>query len=278
MTTSTAPTKESSPLGLKLDTRDVLATPPAIILYGPAGAGKSTAMARAFPNCLYVQTAPTVLRPYAHWLETHKSDPKIGALKVPDRITLPKYAPGEPGKILDPRPSLKKIVSQYMDACAKGTCPYEGIVFDEWTEMAWRIYESIKADPTYGRNNFKRSDAIKEIHYEMAELARATNRVVGLVCHEMEPLFDLEEGSPTYGSLKYRGGPKMPVKALSHEVSAAVDIVLRIEVTGNPPVRQFCTAIKSDWTSKLRADGLPMYVDVDLRKLLADCGYPSYKE
>lgn len=269
--TSAPPDRTS--LGLKLDTRDVLETPPALILYGPSGAGKSTAMARAFPGCLYVQTAPTVLRPYAHWLNVNKADPEISKLVMPDRITLPKYSPNEPGKVLDPRPSLTKILKNYMDACKNGTCPYTGIVIDEWTEMAWRIYEAIKADPSYGKNNFRRSDAIKEVHYEIAEVARATNRVVGLVCHEMEPVYDMEEGSPTYGQLKYRGGPKMPVKTLSQEVAAAMDVVLRLEISGNPPRRQFCTAIKADWVSKIRAIDVPMYVDIDLRKLLIDCAY-----
>lgn len=281
-------------LGLKLDSSDVLTHPPAIILYGPSGGGKSIEMARAFPNCLYIQTAPTVLRPYASFLGWCKKmsaeDPKemerLGYdpailtqenLKMPNKITIPKFRPGT-NEVIDPRPILQKIFTNFIKACTKGTNPYDGIVVDEWTEMSFRIQQGIEQDNSFGRNNFKRITALKDLHYQLAELPRATNTVLGLVCHELPPVFDFEEGSPTYGQMKLRGGPRLAIKSLTHEVSAAMDIVLRVliendAIPGSPSKRFYQTELQKDWICKFRNWGQENKEKLGLRALLGRAGY-----
>jgi len=246
----------------------------------------------AFPNCLYVQTSKTVLQPvesFIHWMQrpdvTDKMiedagcDPALRySLKLPNKVTIPKYVPGT-NEPLDPRPTLDKIINTYLAASMAGTNPYEGLVFDEWTEFAHRIQMAIDLDSSYGKDGFKRIKSLKECHYHLAEVPRATNTVLGLICHELEPVFDMKEGTPTYGQLKYRGGPKMPIKPLTHEVSAAMDVVLRIVIESGSALgdgyvkRQYVTEIQKEWTCKIRTWGMKPREPLGLRSLLTRGGY-----
>lgn len=264
-------------LGLKLDVTDVIEKPPSIILYGVSGSGKSSEMARAFPNCLFVQTNATVLRPYQTFLDANPDIAEKEGLKMPNRVTIPKVHPvsGEP---LDPRPSMQTILDKYTAASKAGINPYDGIIFDEWTELSFRCFEAIQADPQYGKNNYARIDAIKELHYQLAALPQHTNSVLGLVCHELEPVFDMAgELSPTKGRLRYRGGPRMAVKSLTHEISSAMDIVLRIliedDITGQASERSYITDVRKEWISKIRSFGLQPKEKLGLRRILATAKY-----
>lgn len=278
-------------IGLKLDTTSPLDYPPAVCLYGPAGAGKSTEMCAAFPHALYIQTSPTVLQPVdslVRWMakpettdkmiEEKGYDPALrDVLRVPDKITIPKYVPGT-NQPLDPRPVLNKIFQNYLDASMKGTNPYSGIIIDEWTEMSHRIQAGIEQDLSFGKNAFKKIIHLKELHYQLAELPRATNTVLGLVCHEKEPVLDMDENSPTYGALKHRGGPKMPIATLTHDVAAAMDVVLRIVIDkptmpGKPSRRSYVTEIQPDWISKIRSCEASHKEPLGLRGLLTRSGY-----
>ena len=266
-------TKDS--LGISLSTGNPMDRPPAICLYGPSGGGKSTELARAFPSALFLVSSETVLRPYVDFLA---KNPEIAAnegLKVPAYKVIPKYRPGT-SELIDPRGLIDAVIDKFVEGTRSGTNPYSGIVFDEWTELGFRVHEAIQADSKYGRNNFARFDALKEFHYKLARLPEQTGKALGLVCHEMEPQYDTKEGSPTQGHLLHRGGPKMPIKSLTHEVSAAMDIVLRIrikeEVTGETN-RFYDTDLKEKWISKIRAFGINSQEPLGLRALLQRAGY-----
>lgn len=267
---------QTDALGLKHYTGNLLEIPPAIILYGPAGAGKSTEMAKALNRCKWVVTSPTVLRPFASWMNNHKEEAKRLGLQMPSFTVIPKLNPStrEP---IDPRPALEKIVNAFIKDIEAGKNSYEGLVFDEWTEMAFRIHEGIKVDKQFGKNNFARMDALKDIHYQMAEIPRMTGKALGLICHEMEPQFDGNEGSVTFGRLQYPGGPKMPIKSLTRDISAAMDVVLRIRIEENTMTKEvsrfYDTSVSQFWQCKIRADGIDNKEPLGLRNLLSKAGY-----
>ncbi len=279
-------------IGNLLDQTPPLDYPPAICLFGPPGAGKTIEMASAFPNLLYVQTSKTVLQPVAsfmHWVQQPGvTDQKIAdagyrpelrhTLKLPNRLVIPKYRPGT-SEAQDPRELLKIVTDRFITASIKGENPYDGIVFDEWSEMGHRIQQAIDTDSDFGRDNFKRIKALKELHYQLAWLPRETNKMLGIVCHEMEPVYELDDESPTRGELKHRGGPKMPIKTLVHDVSAAFDVCLRIMVDKpmlpkGKVVRTYQTEVQPDWVCKIRGVGLKPREPLGLRALLTRCGYP----
>lgn len=225
--------------GLNIDTVNVLGIPPSIVLYGPPGVGKSTEMARAFNNVLYVQSSPSILHAYAHWASM---SPQL-KLKVPDRLTLDeKYvaAYAEGGRNKAPTVSaVIDVVTKYIAACDAGTSPYEGIVFDEWSTLCERMFAELKTDPwgTFrGRNGnlniFAVFDAFKQVHRTVLSLARRTRKMVGFVSHHQGPRIDDDDASPTKGAIKWPGGPKMPMGMSDQiiELCADADVVLQLVV------------------------------------------------
>jgi hypothetical protein len=167
-------------------------------------------MARAFPKVLYVQSAPGILKAFAHWAELH---PEM-KLRVPAKITFDEQYVAEHVRLgaKGPNPTgswtiaLIDIIHKYIASCDSGKCPYEGIVFDEWNTICERIFAELKNDPWgkfKGRNGnlniFAVFDYFKGIHRAALSLARRTNRMVGFVSHYQLPKVDEEENSPTKG-------------------------------------------------------------------------------
>lgn len=271
---------ERDELGLLIDSSDVLASPPGCILYGPAGAGKSRAAASAFQNTLYVQSSSTVLLPHAAQI---RKEGKGSKLKMPTRVTIPKTS--ATGDLIDPRPSLNKILTMWRETAANGKNPYDCIVFDEWTDFAGRINAAIQNDSaTYGNNGFAKVEAFKEFHRQLALLPQQTGRAMILICHEQPPLYDMKGDSGPKGAILIPGGPAMANKRLSAEISAMMDVVLRIVITQTSTgktMRRFATEISPTWTCKLRGAGFSDLESVDdgLRGLLEKAGYalPTWK-
>lgn len=224
--------------GLKLDTRDVLAQPPSVVIYGAPGLGKSTEMARAFQRVLYVQSAPGILKAYAHWASLHPEMKMV----IPARITLDEqYVANFGGSWTT---ALVDIINRYIASCDSGKCPYEGIVFDEWNTICERIFAELKTDPWgkfKGRNGnlniFAVFDYFKVIHRSALSISRRTGRMAGFVSHYQLPKIDDDDTSPTKGMIKWRGGPKMPMGLSDQavELCAEADVVIQLELKDKKP-------------------------------------------
>ena len=290
--------------GITLDTSNVLSTAPSVVLYGAPGGGKSTEMARAFPDVLYVQSSPTILRALAKYAEDH---PDKG-IKLPTRVTFDeKYAAQHGGYWST---AFKTLLESYLVADAQGKNPYSGIVFDEWSTLAERIYAELRTDPFgkyRGRNGniniFAVMDAFKTMHAAVLSIARRTRKIVGFVSHHQPPKWDEDEASMTKGQLKHVGGPRMPL-GLGDQVIAIcadADVVLQLAVMDPatkqlslgdgpeaPPAegshdfrRVLLTQLEQKWFRKVRGGfGLAReeLIDIEkgrgLRELLRRAGYP----
>lgn len=221
-------------IGLPIDNSNVLSVPPSVVLYGPPGVGKTTEMARAFPGVLYVQSSPSILHAFAHWAQQHPEE----KLVVPQRVTLDERTVAEHfGNSVTM--AVTNVVLRFVEACDKGVCPYEGIVFDEWNTLSERMFAELKSDPWgkfKGRNGnlniFAVFDYFKAVHRMVLGIARRTRKMVGFVSHYQPPRVDDDENSPTKGSIKHPGGPKMPM-GLSDQVTelcADADVVLQLAI------------------------------------------------
>lgn len=289
-------------LGIPLEAGNGLATAPSVVLYGPPGVGKSFEMARSFSNVLYVQSSHNILHALAQYATAHPEK----KLKLPDRVTLDEKTVAQHfGGSMSA--ALLTIMERYVQACDKGESPYEGIVFDEWNVFCERLFAELKSDPWNkfrGKsgvvNIFAVMDGFKQIHRSMLSIARRTRKMVGFVAHYQGPRVDEDENSPTRGSIKWPGGPKMPVGLSDQvvELCADADVVLQMMVkegqaaslsldsttpkTGiQPGQRMFCTQLDGKYFRKVRGGfdlAAEELLDVKqghgLRELLVRAGFP----
>lgn len=275
----------STSFGIPTDSSDVSALPPSLVLYGGPGAGKSTEVARTFPNALYVQSSPTCLKAAA---DLHARNPAIMP-KVPIRATLDERAlaewPEVGGSTLK---AVATVVQRYVQACEAGTCEFDGIVFDEWNVFCERIYAELKAD-TSGRfkgrsgqtNIFAVMDAFKQFHRTILSLTRRTRRATIFVCHYQTPRIDEDDASPLKGQIKWPGGPKMPMGLSDQivEICADADAVIQMVVEEPKPAlsfdgpaqsaesaRRLLTQLEPKWFRKVRGFGINASEPVDIEK------------
>lgn len=285
-------------IGLPLDTANVLALPPSIVVYGAPGGGKSTEVARALQGVLYVQSSPSILRAYGDWMQ---KNPQF-KLAMPDRVTLDEatVAKHYGGSVTT---ALLTVVEKFVGASDAGTNPYAGIVFDEWNVLCERMFAELKSDP-WGKfkgrggnlNIFAVFDAFKAIHRSVLAIARRTRKSVAFVAHYQSPKIDDDENSPTKGTIKWPGGPKMPMGLSDQvvELCADADVVLQLVVKdpqsgglsldGAAPAPQhaqrvFLTSLDSKWFRKVRGfsvereETLDIHNGKGLRELLTRAGY-----
>lgn len=283
-------------IGLPVDTFSVLDLPPSVVLYGPPGVGKSFEMARAFSNALYIQSSPSILHAYAHYAQLK------GGLKVPDRVTLDEKTVAQHygGSTVT---AVLTVVEKFIAAADAGTNPYEGVIWDEWNVLCERMYAELKTDP-WGKfkgrsgniNIFAVMDAFKTVHRSVLSVSRRTRKVTGFVAHHQAPRIDEDDNSPTKGSIKWQGGPKMPLGLSDQmvELCADADVVLQLVVQdpkmgnllegGNAQKqgaqRTFLTALDTKWFRKVRGFGVQAEEPLDvaqgkgLRELLHRAGFP----
>lgn len=267
--------REDSVLNVDLDDDDILTRPPSMIIYGRPGAGKTTAVAQSFQNMFWIQTSPTVLRPYASWLRDNKDlAAKQGQTFPTGRKTINAYQ--EDGITpKDVRPVLEELIKRYAAAVQAGTCPYAGIVFDEYNEHMRRVFECIKRDRVLGANPFNAINELKRWNKWLCALPQVIKQPIVLISHEREPTYDSQDGSPTKGQLEYRGGPAFPIGTEIQAMTGAADLCLRIVIRAGStgPKRIFLTAPDPLWECKFRDFAATAEEEFDLRKLLLKAGY-----
>lgn len=262
-------------LMIQLDDYDLLTRPPSILLYGPPGAGKTVCAAQTDQNLLWLTSGPTNLRSYASWLRDNVEIAASLGMKMPSRKYIGKLGSDGVTRVAN-RAIVTDIIQRYATSVIAGTCSYTGLVLDEYSEFSARFYDEIKEDPALGRNAFAKIDALKSFNAWICQFPRFTQHMLILIAHEVEPKYDLEQGSPTYNQLKYRGGPSFPIGTEIHTMSAASDICLRIRITksGNKIKRSFQTEVDPLWVSKFRDFSVKPETDnLDLRALLEGAGY-----
>jgi hypothetical protein len=278
-------------LGLNLDDRNVLELPPSIIIYGPLATGKSTELARAFNDALFVQSQPTVLRTFMSWIREKPDNPDAkpseanpfpwtrDGLKRPAAVTIPEFMPDNKTRV-DPRPYFDTIFERYNEKLREGTCPYSGIVIDEMAEFMMRAKHVIENDPK-SKKGWAQMGLVKQWGYSIAQWPRATGQFAAMVMHETPPKYDMEEGSKTYGKMIYPGGPDFPYGKMIQEVGQMVDICLRrvllppedLLAGGAARVAYVCKQT-TEYVAKFRDIGIEFQANCDLVELLRRAHYP----
>lgn len=287
-------------LGLTLDDHDPSKSPCSTIIYGPPGSGKSSSMAHAFQNALFILSNRTVLDSYDSWYAPAKTkweaDPNNKGKPFPFKThaQLAKKTLKTPDEMraanTNTWQTVSIIVQAFIDASAQGTNPYEGLIFDEWPEICARIHEDMKTDPKFLNRNGKVNpfdviDALKSYHRWIFTVPRVAGKMIGLVCHAQPPkYFDPDDETipvDQRGKLQYKGGPTMPFGKLVEQVCAAAEVVLHLTVKDGIGAAQrvFYTQVDPLWERKVRRGfGLSAEVPLekmDLRTLLLSAGYQS---
>lgn len=259
-------------LGLSLmdSTMDVK---PSILIYGPPGGGKTTSVAQAFQDLLWVVSEPDSLRYYQTWAES-LSPAERAEFRMPRFKYIPEFQPD--GKTrFNNKDAIRQIVDRYCDAVVKGNSPYSGIVFDQHNTFAQRVYAELQADPSYGKNKFARIDALKSWNNWICSIPRFTNTIAVLICHEAAPKFDEDEDSPTFRKLLYKGGPAFPIGTERESMAAMATICLRTALEGGEGNirRMYMTEASPMWHAKFRDVRIKAKEKMDLRELVIRAGY-----
>lgn len=228
----------------------------ALMFYGEPGVGKSTQVARAFPQALYVQTQLDILRAAEDWVRNRPSQWPHGpagnasgrqlfgetsTILFPSKVTLDERTVAE---IYGGwwHVAINQIVERFIKACRDGTNPYSALVFDEWNKICAMVYEEFQRDP-YGMytskggklNIFAVMRGFEAWHNGVISTGRVTGRILGLVSHAQGPRYydgDRDVGSRNFGELKMHGGPQMPLglNASMKDLCASASIVLELAI------------------------------------------------
>lgn len=243
-------------LGIFTETATPLRKYPSIVLYSGSGCGKSTELAVAFQDALFIKTAVTVTRPYYSWLREldratydrvrhdwtvanaahsahieFENSADMEGLKAVSAITGYKYKLEEqtlPSNVNN-WATLTAIKDQLCAAIDMGhTLPICGIVIDEATEVLRRVFIEMQQSGSFkgrkgGTDLWAVQDGLEAWWLQMTEAFRDHGLLLASVCQEAPPSF--EEGTTI---IKYRGGPATPFGRLRATMCSAADLSLRI--------------------------------------------------
>ena len=246
---------------------------PSILIYGPPGSGKTTSVAQAFQDLLWVVSEPDALRYYQTWAASLPDEERKN-YRMPKFKYIPEYQADGKTRFSN-KDAIQAIVDRYYEAVRVGNCPYKGIVFDQHNTFAQRVYAELAGDVQYGRNKFARIDAIKNWNNWICSIPRVTNTICVLLCHEAHPKFDEEEGSPTQGKLLYKGGPAFPIGTERESMTAMATICLRTTLSGSEGnvQRHYVTEASPMWHAKFRDVRIKAKEKMDLREMVIRAGY-----
>lgn len=245
-----------------------------MIVYGPAGVGKTTLVARVMSDALWVVTRESNLGGYHTWLEQNSEEAAalnlnpIRAIYEVNRMTA---TPEGDLVAADVRGTIDAIVREYVGKAVRGETKVRGIVFDELSVLAKWVFDAMKEGE---RDGFKPISYIKQWVGELCEIASVTRLPMAFICHTKEPAFH-EEGNKK-GQIKYRGGPAMPVGTMIAEVCALPDAVFKMDVeqAGMDKTKLVIrTAAHPHWERKCRVWGTPPIMEPDLRPVLTSAGW-----
>lgn len=249
-----------------------------LVPYGPNGSGKTTSVAQAVPNSLWVVTNKNNLSGYDSWLAKHPEDAASMNLgPIPDthlfELVDRKIDTTTGEMITQPtKATLDSVIRSYCLRVAKDEAPWDGLVLDEFSVFAQRVYDELRNEI---RNGFEVISVFKQWITNIMSIPTVTRRPLVLVCHANDPKYHEDDG-PKKGKLKYKGGPAMPVGTAIAIVCAMADAVLRLEITEDYDgsiKRGFKTDAHPTWESKIRLWGIDPQITLDLRSVLQEAGW-----
>lgn len=251
-----------------------------MIIYGGAGVGKTFVTAQVMPDALWLVTRKSNLGGYNTWVRQNPKEAAARNLKLIEKavVPIPRMVADADGNMLraDVREIIRGMVQEYVKKAMAGDTKVRGIVFDELSIIAKWVFDAIKEEE---RNGFEVINQIKEWVAELCEISAVTELPMAFLCHAKDPAF--HDKGPKEGSLKYKGGPAMPVGTMIAEVCALPDAVLHMDVESGGlkgSRRVIRTEAHPHWERKCRVWGTPPVMEPDLRPLLAQAGwnFPGY--
>ena len=277
-------------LGFSLDIREAFVTPPGVIIYGPPGIGKTTAIAQAFQDALFLCSKPNILAPYGSWWATLDAErkkkyrpysPVPGAPEPLARYSITRDDCQK--RQLSTKAFLSAIMARISDGAFKGVKPYSTLVLDEMTDLSNRVLEEMSTDPAYLNKNgkldgFALADGFKGWHRSLMRFPAQTGIALVTVCHSREPSFfapnNEKVASEKRGELQYKGGPAYAWGSLVEPMCADADFVIQLEPVSDglgPVKRMMLTELDDRWMRKARDFRIPAKVEMteaSLQKLL----------
>lgn len=245
------------------------------IIYGHTGVGKTFVTAQIMSDALWLVTRKSNLGGYNTWLKAEPEEAKrLGLQPIRSVIQVPRMAADpETGELVmnDVRQFIKEVVSSYIMKVQKGEARSRGIVFDELSVLARWAFEAIKLEE---KNGFEVIAQIKNWVAELCEISAVTELPMAFICHTKDPAYH-EEGLKK-GTLKYKGGPAMPVGTMIAEVCALPDAVLQVDVERsgvNAVKRVIRTEASPTMERKCRVWGVDPVIEPDLRPLMTKAGW-----
>lgn len=231
--------QSSNPLGLVLDTDIPSEKKSIIVVYGETKVGKTTEIAKILSSALWICAEPAILAPYQDWYELNTAEARAAGMRDPRlpweaggmaRKTLPEYQPDG----VTPFPTydtLTLILKRYVAAVNAGTCPYSGIVLDEYNVLANRVWNDMlricvnMGDPRFKARVSKKPDKyappreiINWVNW-VCSIGRAGGglKKFAAVCHPVEP-------KPEDG---LKGGPAGPTAKSRYALLKSADAIIR---------------------------------------------------
>lgn len=248
------------------------------VVYGHAGTGKTTMVARALPRAIWAVTRKTNLDGHHDWIEKNAATATAESIQlVPDKhiLQIPfKQWNAERGVIEDvsTKDYIDRVVRSYISNTLSGKlAEVEGFVIDEFSVLMNRVYQELSLRE---RNGFEVIKQFKRWVSELCEIPMITGKPMALICHAQDPRFD-EDGM----KLRYKGGPAMPIGTMVAEICALPDAVLQLEMRTDPlnpsagTKRVLKTEAHPEWERKIRLWGVAPEIEPDLRSLLKQAGW-----
>jgi hypothetical protein len=282
-------------LGLTLVEDEPFDQPPSVYIYGSPGIGKSTSVAQAAQNALFILSSRNILAPYGSWMKMMLKNDETRAEALTYRpfasehSAMPRLArydlsrDAAEARGLRTLDFLDGLLTKIENEAAKGNRPYKGIVLDEMTDFSTRIYTEMQDDPANKKggkvNGWAVVDAIKAFHKKLAKFPERTGMYLVMVCHAREPTYfdptDSKVASDKRGTLKYKGGPAFAIGSLIEPLSADADFVFQLipEAEGGRTKRFLLSELDEFWTRKARDFRIPHRVELSeavLRKLMGE--------
>lgn len=279
-------------LGFTLDESPAFTTPPGVIIYGPPGIGKTTSIAQAFQNALFLCSKPNILAPYGSWWDDQHAkgnkeivkyrpyEPRAGMLPPLARYDISKQA--AQARQLSTKAFLGAVLTRIAEGAMKGVRPYSTIVLDEMTDISNRVLADLQTDPACMKNGkvdgWAVAAALKEWHRNLMTFPAITGIAVVTVCHSREPSYfgtqDQKIAADKRGALQYKGGPSYAYGSLVEPMCADADFVIQLlpesDAMGNLK-RVMLTEVDELWARKARDFRIPAKVEMteaSLQKLL----------
>jgi hypothetical protein len=221
-------------------------------IYGPAGGGKSTEVAKSFPQSLHIASSKNVLHFYRRWLmspEGQASGKQLPYREImlgenaiidswstdrdADGNVKPQITIGADGLAM-PIPQKVTIEQMLMDTARRALgesaagqpLTYRNFIFDEAGEFFSRVYDEIEP---YCLTENNKIDTRKAFGLLNKWTLWVIKQIQQMLLAGMNVVFVTHEGEPEPAKGK-KGGPKFPSKGIMSKLSAVSEGTIMREV------------------------------------------------